>query len=143
MPTEETRAVVAGFLQEAGQTGDLATAVRHHASPSVHLHMANGEEGGIALAQATAQELYTAFPDATLTLEGLIVDGDRAAIQFRLSGTHTGPFRGFAPTGRPIDVPACFAVRIEGGLIVEAWYYVNLYAPLVATYAESHPDDPL
>ena len=138
--TEETRALVLHMLQEAGSSGDFAVAMRNHSNAKLRLHMANGEVGGIELAAGSTLELYTAFPDASLTLEGLIVDGAHAAIQINLLGTHTGPFRGFPPTGKSVHIPACIGIRAEGGYIVEAWYYVNLFAPLVATYAESHPD---
>ena len=141
MSTEETRAVVLHMLQEAGATGDLAAAIRSHAGPRFVIHLANGEAGGVDFAAAAAQEMYQAFPDVTLTLEGLIADGDRAVIQFTMAGTHTGILRGFAPTGKAVSIPIALAFRVEESLFAEVWLYANLFAPLVATYAESHSDE--
>ncbi len=141
MSTEETRALVLRLLQEAGATGDLAAAVRNQASPQLRIHLTNGEEGGIDLAAGSAQEIYAAFPDASLTLDAMVVEGDRAVLQFVMTGTHTGPIRNFAPTGKPVEIPLCIAFRVDGTAIIEAWYYANLFAPVIASYAESHPDE--
>ena len=62
-----------------------------------------------------------------------MVDGDRAAVQFTMEGTHTGPLRGFTPTRNIVRLPICTVLRVEAGLIAEIWYYANLYVPLVGT----------
>lgn len=139
--TEETRAVVLQVLQEAGATGDLAAAIRSHASPHFVIHLANGESGGVDFAASAAREMYEAFPDVALTLEGLASEGDRSMIQFTMSGTHTGDLRGFAPTGKSVSIPIALGFRVEDSRLVEVWLYANLFAPLIATYAESHPGE--
>lgn len=141
MNTEETRALVLRMLQEAGATGDLAAAIRSYAGPRFVIHLANGETGGVDFAEAGAREMYQAFPDAALTLDGLVAENDRAVLQFMMSGTHTGTLRGFAPTGKTVNIPIALAFRVEESLFAEVWLYANLFAPLVATYAESHPDE--
>jgi predicted ester cyclase len=141
MTTDETRALVQQTLLEAGATGDLAAAIRTRASDHLIVHLANGEVGGVDLAAATAQELYGAMPDASLTLDGLVVDGDRAVVMFTLSGTHTGPIRGYAPTGKPVHIPMAIAFLVGGAEFIELRYYSNLFAPLVAGYRETHQDE--
>lgn len=141
MSTEATRAVVLQMLQEAGATGDLASAVRTHAGPGFVIHLANGESGGIEFAAAAAREMYEAFPDVALTLEGFLAEGDRSVVQFILSGTHTGSLRGFAPTGKTVSIPIALGLRVEGSQLAEVWLYANLFAPLIATYAESHSEE--
>lgn len=42
---------------------------------------------------------------------------------FRVVGTHTGPLYGIPATGRHIDVIEVGLWRVEGGVIVEAWYF--------------------
>lgn len=140
MTTEDTRALVLQMLQDAGATGDLAAAIRRQASPALFVHLSDGEIGGIDFAAGAAQELFTGFPDASLTMEGMVVENDRATIQFILIGTHTGPIRGFAPTGKVVNIPVCIAFRVDQAAIAELWFYANPFAPLVATYAETHPD---
>ena len=142
MTTEDTRALVLGMLQDAGATGDVAGAIRKLASPGFVVHLSTGEVGGIELGSATAQELYLSLPDAALTLEGMIVENDRAALQFHLSGTNTGSVRGYPPTGRQVSIPFCLGLRVEGPAIAEIWFYLNAFAPIIPTYAETHPDEP-
>lgn len=133
MTSEETRAALVRVLQSAAVAGDLSVAILQHVSPSVVVHMPNGEVGQGEGAAGFLDEGYAAFPDLTLTFESLLVSDDRAAVQFVMEGTHTGPFRGFAPTGKAVHLPICIIVRVEAGLIAEIWYYANLYAPLVGT----------
>ena len=41
--------------------------------------------------------LWDAFPDAELGVEDTVVEGDRAALRYRLTGTHRGRYLGVAP----------------------------------------------
>ena len=50
----------------------------------------------------------------------LVVEDDRIAAHLRGSGTHTGVFRGLAPTRRHVNVAEFAFLRVEGGRIVEA-----------------------
>jgi predicted ester cyclase/roadblock/LC7 domain-containing protein len=75
-----------------------------------------------------ARILKTAFPDAIVTLEELIEDGDRVAARVSTSGTHTGPLFLFPPTGRTVSLSAIFTLRIEGGKIAECTGLVDTLA---------------
>jgi predicted ester cyclase len=66
--------------------------------------------------------LWEAFPDAQLTVEDLVVDEDRAALRYRLRGTHGGAYLGVAPTGRAFDVEGITLLRLAGGRVVEEWH---------------------
>ena len=66
--------------------------------------------------------LWDAFPDAELGVEDAVVEGDRAALRYRLTGTHRGRYLGVPPTGRAIEVAGMMIVRVEGGQIVEEWH---------------------
>lgn len=138
MTTEESRAALMRVMQAAALAGDLPTAVEQHVSPAVIVHMPNGDIGQGQAAAGFLTEGYEAYPDLTLTLEAVSVENDRAAIQFTMKGTHTGVFRGFAPTEKAVSLPICTVLRFDDGVIAEIWYYANLYAPLVATLGASH-----
>jgi steroid delta-isomerase-like uncharacterized protein len=60
-----------------------------------------------------------AFPDAAVTIDELLVDGDRVAVATTLTGTHEGELMGMAPSGRSVAVTGIDIVRIERGRIVE------------------------
>jgi predicted ester cyclase len=91
-------------------------------APDVRLHgYPAGMEGHDGL-RRFHRSLWEAFPDATLTVEDMVVEGDRAALRYRLAGTHRGPYLGVSPTGLPIDVHGMMVVRVAGGLVAEEWH---------------------
>jgi predicted ester cyclase len=65
--------------------------------------------------------LRAAFPDLQLTVEDIIAEGDRVAVNLTARGTHRGTFQGIAPTGKTVTVSAFEVVRIENGKLVEHW----------------------
>jgi uncharacterized protein (TIGR02246 family) len=78
--------------------------------------------GGVLEGRAEIERIYrvwfVGFPDLTFTTEDLLVDGDRAALLCRFTGSHLGEFFGMAPTGRHIEVSGAFIYRLENDLIV-------------------------
>ena len=65
--------------------------------------------------------LRQAFPDARLTIEDILTDGDKLADRYTISGTHAQPFLGIPATGRKIHLAGISIVRIAGGKIGERW----------------------
>jgi steroid delta-isomerase-like uncharacterized protein len=62
--------------------------------------------------------LVAAVPDAETTVERLVADDRRAAVEWRLRGTFNGgPFQGLEPTGRHIELRGFDLLEIEGGEI--------------------------
>ena len=81
--------------------------------------------GGVTAAFAgrdAVQRLYEAyfraFPDLKLRQEALLIDGHRAVILGRISGTDTGGFMGMAPSGRIVTAPVALFYELRDGLIV-------------------------
>lgn len=69
---------------------------------------------------------FAAFPDLQATMEDLVVAGDRVVGRFVYRGTHTGPFFGIAPTGRPIQMRSIDIWRVGEGEFVEHWDELNM-----------------
>lgn len=61
------------------------------------------------------------FPDWHETIEDIIAEGDKVWVRFTATGTHSGEFRGLAPTGKKFTEPAVLIYRIVDGKIVEGW----------------------
>ena len=66
-------------------------------------------------------DFYNAFPDASITVEEMIGEGDIIAFRFILRGTHTRPFGKIASTGKEIVWTGMDFVRIRNGKVVELW----------------------
>jgi predicted ester cyclase len=90
--------------------------------PDVALHGYPGVLQGLDGLRAFHEALWEAFPDARLTVEDLVVEGDRAALRYRLQGTHRGPYLGVAPTGLGFDVEGLTLLRLADGRVVEEWH---------------------
>ena len=65
----------------------------------------------------------TALPDRRDFVDGLIAEGDKVWMQFRISGTHTGKLYGVAPTGKRLEAPEIGIVRVVDGKWRDAWYF--------------------
>jgi steroid delta-isomerase-like uncharacterized protein len=62
-----------------------------------------------------------AFPDANITIEDQLVDGDRVVTRWTGRGTQTGEFMEMPPSGKKVAVPGVQIDRFSGGKIVEEW----------------------
>jgi steroid delta-isomerase-like uncharacterized protein len=71
-----------------------------------------------------------AFPDLHVSIDDLIIDGDRFASRTTVTGTHTGDLMGMPATGRHISVEAVDIGRIENGQAKERWGGLNMYSML-------------
>ena len=79
-----------------------------------------GEARGRAAVRARAAALLSAFPDLRLERIELLIDGDRHADRWVLTGTHRGPLFGIPPTGRTVRVEGATFTRLGAdGLVVE------------------------
>jgi steroid delta-isomerase-like uncharacterized protein len=61
---------------------------------------------------------FQAFPDATISSEPPLIDGDSAALVSTISGTHHGDFLGLAPTGKAFRFRMVALLTFRDGLIV-------------------------
>jgi predicted ester cyclase len=89
-------------------------------APEIVLH-GYGLAPGIDAVRAHYERLWTGFPDVALRTDDVFEAGDRVASRFTVSGTHTGPFRGIAPTGRRIEYGGITIFRFADGRVVERW----------------------
>jgi predicted ester cyclase len=68
-----------------------------------------------------AARLRAAFPDAAVTLEDIVAEGDRVAYRLTIRGTHQGLFLGIPPSQKLVTVSFTAIVRIEDGKLAEEW----------------------
>jgi predicted ester cyclase len=92
----------------------LAPNYRRHLTPSTEPLTLAGQTKLLAGFRA-------AFPDVRLTLEDVVVQGDRVAFRSTMRGTHQGTFQGIAPTGKQVEVSLLDLIRIENGRFAEQW----------------------
>lgn len=76
------------------------------------------------------RELRAAFPDLNLTIEDVVVDGDKLWARMTARGTHQGPLMGRPPTGKSFTITVIDVCRFEEGKIVEHWGVPDRFAQM-------------
>jgi predicted ester cyclase len=79
------------------------------AAKDVRIDADNGVRHGRSELLKLRQRLAVAFPDMNIQDEYVLADGNRAAVEYIMQGTQTGPYTRpdgtqLAPTGRPVHV---------------------------------------
>src|SRR5205823_661125 len=100
-----------------GHTSVANELVAPHAVERQRGGMGDGPEG----VKRTASVLRSAFPDFSLTIQDLVVDGDKVWARQRGGGTNTGSFFGHPPTGKTAYIEVFDVARFEDGRVVERW----------------------
>jgi steroid delta-isomerase-like uncharacterized protein len=83
---------------------------------------------------AAFQGWANAFPDSKATFVSEFASGDTAVLELVWKGVHTGPLQ--TPTGiipasnKPVEMPACQVVQVEGGKIKSASHYFDMLTML-------------
>jgi predicted ester cyclase len=120
---ERNKALVRRLLERIRDTGTWDQAVldeffmptyRRHLTPTTPPLTAQEQ-------RERAARLRAAFPDAHVTLEDIVAEGNRVAYRLTIRGTHQGTFLGVAPTQRRVTVSFTAIVRIEEGKLAEEW----------------------
>jgi predicted ester cyclase len=130
MSAEDLKALVRDYIEEMWNQGNLSRAddllaahYRRYTVPTAAPLSRDAQKQRIAALRA-------AFPDMHVTIEDLLVEGDRVACRVSVHGTHQGVFQGIAPTGKQVVVAALDLVRIENGKLVEHWGGPDLFSLL-------------
>jgi predicted ester cyclase len=119
MDLEANKALVRRYV-EMWETGNVALADEVLAAEYVdHTH-----PDRVPGPESIKQEVLAfraGFPDACITIEQMIGEGDTVAFRFVLRGTHQGTFAGFAPTRKEAVLTGMDFIRIVEGVMVELW----------------------
>ena len=119
--TKQDNLAVQQKFGSAVNTGELEL-LRDVIAPDVVDHdpapdQGPGPEGYIRLFAA----LRASFPDLAVSVDELVMDDDKIAIAYTITGTQKGEFLGAAPTGRKIRARGVQIARFRNGKMVERW----------------------
>ena len=90
--------------------------------PDFVWHGPAGDIRGYEQAKQLSSTFFAAFPNAQMTDEDVIAEGDKVVRRYTTRGTHQGETEVFGPpTGRQVELKGITIHRIEGGKIVEEW----------------------
>jgi predicted ester cyclase len=118
MSTEETGNLARNYLDVLNRvlrTRDFALLAIVAAADLVDHGAGVGLESWATVTAATLGD----FPDAQVSAEAILADGNMAAIRGVLRGTHLGEGMGIPPTGKTVTVEFADIVRFQDGLAAE------------------------
>jgi predicted ester cyclase len=117
MSTEENKAIVRRFFEEVWNQRNENVIDEVFASTVLF----NGQSiTRDAVKQALAGR-RTSFPDISVTVDDQVAEGDKVSTRRTWRASHRGPYRGVAPTGKPVTWTQISVVRLSRGRIVEDW----------------------
>ena len=91
-------------------------------------------EGGVVQGRAGFRKMrdmfFAAVPDLNIAIEDILAEGERAAVRWRVTGTHAGDGFGFPATQRRVDQRGTTWVIVRNGQLVEGWDTWNLHGML-------------
>jgi steroid delta-isomerase-like uncharacterized protein len=120
--SEENKALIQRFVDEAFNKGNLDVAVEVYASTFISHDPTTPEQQGSPEDVKQFVNMYlSAFPDGRTTVEDSIAEGDKVAYRWTFRGTHQGELMGIAPTGKQVEITGITINRISGGKVEEQW----------------------
>ena len=124
--TDEENAAIARRWHEEAINGGNYEVVDEIVTDDVVHHAGTLPDGvGPEAFKTVLTVLLTGFPDVQHTVDDVIVGGDEVVIRWTATGTHTGEFQGYAPTGKQVTWTGINIFRIECGRIAEEWSKVD------------------
>lgn len=65
--------------------------------------------------------LLSALPDLYVVPLDVLIDADRVAVRYRVTGTHKGELFGAPATGNAVDIEGLTIMRFDGDLVAHRW----------------------
>ncbi len=102
--------------------GDLSVADDVFAADCV-IHITGSTEAihGPAGFKQMMEGILAAFPDLHFTIEDQLSAGEKVAMRWSATGTHTGPLGSVSPTGRGIQITGLLLDHVQDGKVRERW----------------------
>jgi steroid delta-isomerase-like uncharacterized protein len=86
----------------------------------------DGQRPGRDGVKQLLQRFGIAFPDASVSVDLMVAEGDRVATRYTMRGTHRDGFLGIAATGKRVEFTGITIFRVADGQLVEGWGYLDL-----------------
>ena len=120
--SEENKALVRRMFEEAYNANNLAIVDEVIAKDYVGYYPDSQKKRGPEEVRQHFARDHAGWPDALITIDDQVAEGDKVVTRWTWGGTHTGHWFKVVPTGKYSTCPGVTISRIAGGKIVEAWW---------------------
>lgn len=120
MTRDQIEALMSRCATALVQHDAAALAVEHADHCVIESPTAGGPVTGREAIRQVYATWFKAFPDMAIKPEVPIIDGQRTAQGFMLSGTDTGGFLGLPPTNKPFRLPLVWLCEVDQGAITHS-----------------------
>jgi predicted ester cyclase len=117
MPAESAKQLVLRMHEELLRTRDPDRVDDFFAADFVSHNTPPGLPEGVEGVKRFFGMLRDALSGLDVTIDELVVEGDRVAVATTTTGTHEGELLGVAPTGRRVAVTGIDLVRVDGKIV--------------------------
>jgi predicted ester cyclase len=93
----------------------------HLYSDDIVLHGYQGVEPGLESVKSFYNRFWVIFPDARVTVQELLEQGDTLVARYVITGTQQHAFMGVAAAGQRIELPGISILHFRGGQCFERW----------------------
>ncbi len=125
---ENNKRIALSYIEDVVNKRKLEL-VREIFSPAYTFHGSDGTEAK-SIEKNTLipflEYLFKAFPDLRYTVDDVIAEKDRVALNLSASGTHQSEFLGFAASDNTINFKELFFFKITNSKITDGWGIVNM-----------------
>jgi steroid delta-isomerase-like uncharacterized protein len=103
--------------QEAYEDLDAAALAADYTEDAVIESPSTGRHFGRD-AEKSLRAIFEAFLDLTMTVDDIVIDGDKVVTVHTVEGTHMQELLGLAPTGKPFRMSVAFVHQLKDHKIV-------------------------
>lgn len=121
MAEHALKALYREYVDVVWNRKNLAAMDRYFTQDTVENDPPPGLEPGLAGLKALFGMFFAAFPDAQVTVEKQVAEGDTLVARLTFRGTQRGTFFGIPATNRHVTVSQTHILRYTDGKIAEHW----------------------
>jgi steroid delta-isomerase-like uncharacterized protein len=125
MSADQYKALLRRFI-DLWNTGQTDAAEEFVRADLIDHSLPPGLPPGLAGFKLLVSAFRGAFPDLHITIDEIVVQGDRAAGRVTFRGTHRGTFQGIPATGNTFTMAAIGILRFVRDEVAEHWAVLDL-----------------
>ena len=125
--SEDLKTKFRRVVDEAWNQGNLDTLDELHGAGYVEHRPPFPDVVGLDAFKQTVAGARQTCPDFHITIEDLILEGNKLSVRFSWTGTHLGQSPNFPipPTGKQLVVNGSHFLHLEGDKLIEGWQFAD------------------